>query len=174
MKKQIQFKIRSKWCLALLLAMFSATTYSQQSLRDQFNVDGITYKIASPTEVEVVGYTGTAKEVTVPQTSNDQGTHYTVTAIGNDAFAINQLTKVTIHSTVISIGETAFNLNYKLTSANIPENVTGIEQWTFGQNDLKEVTIPANVEIIGLFPFQDKQDLHLVTVQANHQPVFNH
>ena len=129
MKKQIQFKIRSKWCLALLFAMFSATTYSQQSLRDQFNVDAITYKIASPTEVEVVGYTGTAKEVTVPQTSNDQGTDYTVTAIGNDAFK---------------------------------------------EKGLTNVTIPANVEIIGLFPFQDKQDLHLVTVEANHQPVINH
>ena len=174
MKKQIQFKIRSKWCLALLLAMFSATTYGQQSLRDQFNVDGITYKIASPTEVEVVGYTGTAKEVTVPQTSNDQGTDYTVTAIGNDAFKEKGLPNMIIQSTVISIGETAFNLNYKLTSANIPENVNRIEQWTFADNDLKQVTIPANVEIIGWFPFQDKQHLHLVTVQAKHQPVFNH
>ena len=174
MKKQIQFKIWSKWCLALLLAMFSATTYSQQSLRDQFNLDGITYKIASPTEVEVAGYTATTKEVTVPQTSNDQGTDYTVTAIDNDAFKEKGLTNMTIHSTVISIGETAFNLNSKLTSANIPENVTGIEQWTFGQNDLKEVTIPANVEIIGLFPLQDNPDLHLVTVEANDPTVFNH
>ena len=129
MKKQIQFKIRSKWCLALLLAMFSATTYSQQSLKDQFNVDGITYKIVSPTEIVVVGYSGTAKEVTVPQTSNDQGTHYMVTAIGNEAFAINQLTKVNISGNVTSIGARAF---------------------------------------------QDKQDLHLVAVEANHQPVINH
>ena len=168
MKKQIQYKIRSKWCLALLLAMFAAVTYSQQSLRDQFNVDAITYKIASPTEVEVVAYSSTAKEVTITQTSNEQGTHYTVSAIGNDAFKEKGLTNVTIQSTVISIGETAFNLNSKLTSAKIPENVTGIEQWTFADNDLKQVTIPANVEIIGWFPFQDKPNLLLVTVQANH------
>ena len=66
MKKQIQYRIRSKWCLALLLAVFSVTTYNQQSVGTQFNLDDITYEIASPTEIEVVGYTGTEKKVTTP------------------------------------------------------------------------------------------------------------
>ncbi|MDN5215012.1 hypothetical protein QQ020_23225 [Fulvivirgaceae bacterium BMA12] len=49
------------------LAVFSVTTYGQQSVGDQFKVDDITYQITatSPTEVEVVGYTGRAKEVTI-------------------------------------------------------------------------------------------------------------
>ena len=65
MKKKIQYRIRSKWCFALLLAVFSVTTYGQQSVGDRFNVDGITYKIAAPTEVKLVGYTSTAKKVTI-------------------------------------------------------------------------------------------------------------
>ena len=98
MKKQLQLKTLSKWCRTLLLAMFSVTTYGQQSVGPQFNADRITYKIPSPIEVEVVGYSGTAKEV----------------------------------------------------------------------------TILVNVELIGLFAFEDNRDLHLVTVEANDPPVINH
>ena len=80
MKKQLQLKTLSKWCLALLLAMFSVNTYGQQSVGTQFNLDGIRYKIASPTEVEIVGYSVTVKEVTISRN---------VTSIGARAFQDN-------------------------------------------------------------------------------------
>ena len=122
MKKQLQLKTLSKWCLTLLLAMFSVTTYGQQSVETQFNLDDITYKISSPSEVEVVGYSGTAKEVTVPKTSNDQGTDYTVTAIGNDAFKEKGLFNVTISGNVELIGLVAFEDNRDLHLVTVEAN----------------------------------------------------
>ncbi|MCG8391038.1 MAG: hypothetical protein MJA30_36145 [Cytophagales bacterium] len=66
MKKQEQYRIRSKGYLALLLAVFAVTLYGQG-----FAVDGIEYGITStsPAEVEVVGYTGSATGVIIPPTA---------------------------------------------------------------------------------------------------------
>ena len=76
-----------------------------------FTVNDITYGITSPTEVMVVDYTGTDTEVEIPETVNDRGTNYTVTAIGNGAFQEKGLTGVIISSSVVSIGSNAFNDN---------------------------------------------------------------
>ena len=67
--------------------MASLTTYGQ-NVGYQVDVDNITYAITStaPTEVEVAGYTGTTKEVTILATVNHDGTGYDMTAIGERAF----------------------------------------------------------------------------------------
>ena len=82
MKKQVQHRIRSKWCLTLLLAVFAVTIYGQD-----FTVDGIEYGITStsPAEVEVVGYTGSATEVTIPTTVNGDS--------ANDRWIIDNLSE---------------------------------------------------------------------------------
>ena len=174
MKKQLLLIIP-----VIFMALANLTAYGQ-NIGNQFTVDGIRYEITdtAPTEVEVVGYTGSAIEVTIPSIVKDQSNiEYTVTAIGGGELEYQQsffqkgLTRVTIPSTVTSIGIGAFNKN-KLTEVSIPNGVTRIEQWTFAQNKLTEVTIPGNVESIGYQAFY-ANPLSLVTVEANAPPTLD-
>ena len=91
MKKQIKCIIQSKWCLPILLAVFTVTLPGQD-----FAVDGIEYGITStsPAEVEVVGYTGSA-------TVNGDG--------ANDPWSIDNLSEnvsmriYDLHSTIFLV-----------------------------------------------------------------------
>jgi hypothetical protein len=94
--------------------------------------------------VTITGYTGTAKDVQIPERING----LPVTAIGNRAFAANELKSVTIPNSVTSIGAGAFFEN-RLSSITIPNSVTSIEQNAFGFNELKSVTLPNSVTTIG-------------------------
>ena len=154
MKKQVQLIL-----FIIFMALTSLTAYGQ-TVGDQFIVDDITYEIiaTAPAEVKIVDYTGTATEVDIPSTVNDNRTDYDVTAIGEDIdnfssatrpFENKGLTRVTIPNTVTIIGLGAFNLNSSLEEVIIPESVTIIGKWAFSRSGLRDLTIPASVEYIG-------------------------
>jgi hypothetical protein len=73
---------------------------------------------ASGGEVTITGYTGSAKDVVIP----DRIDNLPVTVIERHAFWNNQLTHVTIPDLVTEIGDEAFARN-QLTSVTIPANV---------------------------------------------------
>ncbi len=152
MKKQLQLILS-----AIFMVLTSLTTYSQ-SVGDQFDVDDITYEITatSPDKVEIVGYTGTAKEVTILSTVNHGSNNFEVTSIGNSAFADRSLTSVVIPDGVTSIGQDAFWKN-ELTSVVIPNSVTTIGQRAFGTNQLSSVTLPNNITSIGKWVFHNNK-----------------
>ena len=66
-----------------------------------------------------------------------------MTTIGDDAFAENNLTSVTIGNSVTTIGNDAFQYN-SLTSVVIPDSVTTIGGYAFSGNNLTSVYIGAN------------------------------
>ncbi|MDR3171053.1 MAG: leucine-rich repeat domain-containing protein [Treponema sp.] len=76
-------------------------------------------------KVTIIGYTGTVKDVRIPDKING----LPVTAIGghfdDGVFESKQLTSVTIPNSITSIGEYAFYFN-DLTSVTIPNSVTSI------------------------------------------------
>ena len=93
-----------------------------------------------------------------------------VTSIGENAFFNNQLTSIVIPESVTSLGQRAFGDNNQLTEVTIPNSVTSIPQWAFAQCNLKEVTIPANVEHIETQAFFSNPNLDLVTMKRDNPP----
>jgi hypothetical protein len=93
-------------------------------------------------KVEIVSYTGSGGNVTIPEKINGK----TVGSIRHTAFRDKGLTSVTIPNSVTIIGSEAF-LNNQLTSVTIPDSVTKIGTAAFFDNPLTSVTIPYKVEL---------------------------
>ena len=131
-------------------------------------------------------YTG---DITIPETVENGGITYTVTAIGDKAFATcfslasvdipdgvvsigesafdgcSSLESVTFGSGLETIGESAFNYCRNLKSINIPDGVTSIEFGTFMDcSSLASIDIPDGVTAIGESAFAFCRSLESVTL----------
>lgn len=125
-----------------------------------FSVDDIFYNIlASGNAVEVThdynsenSTTGSYKsKVTVPETVTYEGTTYSVTAIGENAFAESaRLTEVVLPESITTIERKAFYDCSRLKEITIPQSVTTIGELAFYHCvKLKSLNIPASVDCIG-------------------------
>lgn len=100
-------------------------------------IDGIYYNLDNSTKTAEVTYhygTTYSGSISIPSTVTYNGKTYNVTSIGNSAF----------------------NHCYDLTSIHIPEGVTRIGEWSLSNcSSLKSLEIPNSVEIIGddAFPY---------------------
>ena len=129
-------------------AVFAAQT-------QQFEIDGITYKVISQnneekkSDLEVVNGSGKGcKELNIKETFEKDGVKYTVTKIGDRAFCdYDELKEVNIPETVTKIGHKAFS----------------------GCSNLKSVTIPGNVHSIGSYAFYDCNSLESVAIPGVEQ-----
>jgi hypothetical protein len=128
---------------------------------NMFTVDYITYIVTSedPATVVAADYDTAGGAIVVIPSSVENGTIYTVTSIGDNAFEGDRftvngfaLTSVTIPDSVISIGVGAFVKN-SLRSVTIPDSVTSIGDQAFIQNSLESVTIGDSVTHIGVQAF---------------------
>ncbi len=131
--------------LALLLAVSFAAPSGARALAQY----GFTYT-QSGGEATVTGCDGAC-----PTTLNIPAVlgGYYVTTIGASAFASEDLTTVTIPSTVTTIGDSAFASN-EITTVTIPNSVASIGDYAFTGNDLSTVTIPNSVTTIGVSAFE--------------------
>lgn len=92
----------------------------------------------------------------------------TVTTIGDSAFQYcYNLTSVTIPSGVFSIGNSTFSFCSNLANVTIPSAVTNIGAYAFEECGLLTVTIPANVTSIGNLAFYHCVGLSSATFLGN-------
>ncbi|WP_214630276.1 leucine-rich repeat domain-containing protein [Paenibacillus agaridevorans] len=98
---------------------------------------------------EILYYYGTDTEIVIPETARE----LPVTAIGDrGTFTRMNLTKVTFHERLKSIGDGAFSTN-QLTEIEIPASVTYIGNLAFIQNTLTKVTLHEGLQTIGAAAF---------------------
>lgn len=144
----------------ILLVCLLAILLPCYALAHDFIVDGICYNITSEEEktVEVTFnsdekpknvYRNFYKDVVfVPEKVNHDGKEYTVTAIGENAFELNdELLSVVMPKTIVSIGHDALSNCPKLKSLTIPESVKDFQNFSFrGLPSLEHLAVDENNE----------------------------
>lgn len=111
-------------------------------------------------------------DVVIPETISYNGVAYSVTAIDNGAFFMNdELTSITIPSTVKTIGNDAFASCESLTSLYIPNSVESIGESAFGGcYSLTSLYIPNSVETIGCSAFRACVRIRFVVFESDVPP----
>ena len=158
---------------ALFLSL--AVLLSLPMLAVEVEIDGINYDLVTKAKLATVikkssgNYSG---EIIIPESVEHEGTAYSVTSIGKEAFKFcSGLTSVTIGNSVTSLGYQAFCYCSGLTSVTIPNSVTSIGDAAFALcSDLTSVTIGNGVESIGQLAFSKCPKLHDVYCYAVEVP----
>ena len=161
----LQGGVRGGLLFLALLATINLWAYD-------FQYGELYYNITSDTTVEVTyqstsssNYSGFTS-VTIPETITCNGTTYSVTSIGEEAFYwCYSLTSITIPNSVTSIGDWAFGGCCYLTSVTIPNSVTSIGNGAFEFcSSLTSIAIPNSVTSIGEGAFRDCSSLTSSTI----------
>ena len=135
-------------------------TLDTQTKDDQ----GVTYTLNNDRTATVSFCDPTVTSIKIPSNVESNGQTYTVTSIGNGAFASCYITSVDIPDSVTSIGNGAF-ANCYITSVTIPDSVTSIGVNAFEScTSLTSVTIPGSVTSIGGYAFESCTSLSSITI----------
>jgi len=142
--------------------------------------------------IRITGYTGSVRAVTIPETieglpvieiSNNAFTNRTITSvvvpssvttIGDGAFSnCSQLTSITLHDNITSIGVNAFRRT-AITNIKLPAKITLISQGTFMEcRNLTNIVIPEGVTVIGVDAFNTCVALTSITFPSTIRSIHN-
>ena len=150
---------------SLFLALVATTTLWAYD----FHVGELYYNITSSSEPYTVEVTDAASSITtatIPETVTYNGTTYSVTSIGEQAFLYcSSLSSITIPNSVTSIGDGAFYGCSSLTSVTIEDGVTIIGEYAFYDcSSLTSIAIPNSVTSIGTAAFIYCSSLSSITI----------
>lgn len=151
---------------ALMMAYLNADGWKDYVEGPEIVVDGLTYKIKSASEAELIGIPYDQKIITIPASINYGELQLAVTSIKDGALSYgtrsnhNVAEEIYIKASVSSIGRQNFGImglrepESCLKHIELPESLQRIEDETFRYcTQLKSIDIPDNVEYIGQYAF---------------------
>ena len=154
-------KIKLTVLFTVLMSMAGLNTLAHDI--EMVNADGVTiyYNFIGNNELEVTyggtHYVYTATSIVIPASIEYEGNIYDVTRIGSHAFdRCNNLSSISIPTSVRSIGDMAFGECTSLATITIPDGVTSIETMAFVHcSVLSSIIIPNSVANIDTSVFYD-------------------
>jgi uncharacterized protein YjdB len=154
-----QFALPIILLLALLLPA-TAMAYDFEVNGIYYNIDGTNAIVARSPSYDYHG------EIVIPASVTYNGTTYTVTSIGENAFYdCTGLTSIVIPNSVTLIGNSAFSECSNLSDVTIPNSVTSIGECSFENcKSLTNLIIPNSVTSIGEGAFYGCSNLVNVTL----------
>lgn len=144
-----------------LTLFFLAAICMPKTTFADFVVNNIKYAPISDTEVKVTGGLPNSTNLVIPETvyDEDEDIEYTVTEIGDNAFALfgsdgaRITNSVTLPKTIRRIGDGAFNYQ-SFSAINLPEGLTYIGEKAFEVNrNLHFIVLPSTLREVGLEAF---------------------
>ena len=112
--------------------------------------DEFGFFILNKDEVMVSKYTGSGKDVKIPESYEN----YKVTVLGSSLFNGKDITSVEIPDTVKEIKDYAFSSNRNLKSVKLPKNLETIgTNVFFNCSSLESIELPASLKEIGVYAF---------------------
>lgn len=144
MKKIISYILS----VLLLFTMYlSADAVSSEKSSVILADDGVwKYSVTGESNAEITGYLGTEKIVSIP----DKIDEYTVTSIGSAAFYNSDIVKITLSSSIDSIGWWAFYGCKNLSFVELNDGLNTIEYGAFMNcRKLKNIALPYTVFSVG-------------------------
>ena len=158
MKKILCSLLAVTMCSAMVLSFTGCGSsskkepgYKIEATEPDLTNEGFGYYIVNSNELMITEYTGSSKDVVIPESYNN----YAVTTIGPNAFSDLDIESVTMPDTVTEIQSYAFQSCTKLKNVKLSNNLK-----TFGNNvfflctALESVEIPVSVEDLGTYTFQ--------------------
>ena len=161
----MQMKMK-KYLLFIVAAMLA--TVARAADYDMFKYQGFSFMVISEAdhEVELLGYEGNLSgDITIPSSAINGTSRYFVVGVGDCSG--DEITSLTIPSTVRYIYGGAFEDSKNLKSVNIPDGIPAIEGNTFrGCSSLTSLDIPASVTKIGDNAFWGCSSLQSLNIPA--------
>lgn len=133
----------------LLLTTLCLCSFSA-AMAQSFTSGSFTYLPSGGNTVTLTATSITEGEVNVPQTVENNGKTYTVTAIGEQAFYNSEITAVTLPTTVTKLGKEAFRFCMSMTSLKGTENVDTIMGQALATcRNMTDFDWPKNLKFVG-------------------------
>ncbi len=139
------------WQSAAIMMLITLLLPWQRALAadyDQFTVNGINYQVTSEANKTVQtlrgGYTG---DIVIPPTVENNGTVYTVTAIGWYTFSQTSVTSVSLPPTISRFGDCAF-AHTSLKEIVLPSSMRIIGRFAFSGSSIESINFPEGLESI--------------------------
>ena len=136
----------------MLISLFAAMGMAMNAEVIEYTDGDFKYSLETETKTAALSkYSGSATEVTIPESVTHDDVTYSVTSLGDYCFYYcRALTSITIPSSVTSLGEDCFSGCSSLTSVDIPSSVTRLgERCFYDCSSLTSVTIPSSVTRLG-------------------------
>ena len=151
-KKHLKMK-KSFTMRCMLIALFTVMSMAANAEVIEYSTDdGFKYNLDTEAKTaELAKFSGSQKEVVIPENVTYNDVTYSLTSLGNYCFSrCSSLTSVTIPSSVTSLGDWCFEECTSLKSIDIPSSVTSLGEGCFRYcSSLTSIDIPSSVTSLG-------------------------
>ena len=146
--------------LLSILMIFTISAYAEPITSGDF-----LYEILSDGSAEIIGYSGTASLLDVPETIDN----INVSSIGDNAFYKNEtIQTVFIPKGILSIGNYAFAESTSIRTIELPKGLLYLGDLAFqGCSALEKIVLPESLVRIGMNPFDRCPELESISIAEN-------